>query len=222
MTLSPSNLGSTTQNWIGRSQYSSDPYLNGVVDDFLIYNRALSASEVSTLASGGGGPTSTPTPTATRTNTPTSGSTATRTNTPTTGPTPTATPTSSSSPATYQAESATLGGGVTVDTNHTGYNGSGFVNFPSTGGYVEYQNVDGGSGGTKTLTFRFALGATSARTGQLTVNGSSQNITFQPTGSWDTWVTMNVTVTLNAGTSNTIRLDSTGQDLANQDEMTVN
>jgi len=82
--------------------------------------------------------------------------------------------------------------------------------------------VDGGSGGSRTLVFRFALGASSARTGQLTVNGVTQNITFQPTGSWDSWNTMNVTVALNASTSNTIRLQSTGQDLANQDQMTVN
>ena len=46
MTLSPSDLGTTTQNWIGRSQYSGDPYLNGRVDDFRIYNRGLSTAEV--------------------------------------------------------------------------------------------------------------------------------------------------------------------------------
>ena len=45
MTLRPSSLGNTTQNWIGRSQYG-DPTLNGIVDDFQIYNRALSAEEV--------------------------------------------------------------------------------------------------------------------------------------------------------------------------------
>ncbi|MBN1310243.1 MAG: discoidin domain-containing protein [Anaerolineae bacterium] len=132
------------------------------------------------------------------------------------------TPTTPAPTSTYQAENASLGGGVSVDTNHSGYYGTGFVNFPSSGGYIEYQNVDGGSGGTRTLQFRFALGATSARTGQLTINGATQNITFQPTGAWDSWVTMNVTVTLNTGTSNTIRLQSTGQDLANQDQMTVN
>jgi fibronectin type 3 domain-containing protein len=49
MTLKPSNLGSTTQNWIGRSQYN-DPYLNGRVDDFRIYNKALTASEIAALA----------------------------------------------------------------------------------------------------------------------------------------------------------------------------
>ncbi len=52
MTLKPSDLGATTQNWIGRSQYSADPSLNGRVDDFRIYNRALTASEVMHLKNG--------------------------------------------------------------------------------------------------------------------------------------------------------------------------
>ncbi len=49
MTLRPSSLGSTTQNWIGRSEYSADPFLAGAVDDLRIYNRALSPAEVQTL-----------------------------------------------------------------------------------------------------------------------------------------------------------------------------
>jgi hypothetical protein len=49
MTLKPSDLGSTTQNWLGRSQWAADPYLGGSVDDFRIYNRSLSAAEVSAL-----------------------------------------------------------------------------------------------------------------------------------------------------------------------------
>ncbi|HTL74620.1 MAG TPA: LamG-like jellyroll fold domain-containing protein, partial [bacterium] len=48
MTLSPSSLGSTTQNYLGKSQFA-DPYLNGLVDDFRIYNSALSAAEVFAL-----------------------------------------------------------------------------------------------------------------------------------------------------------------------------
>jgi sRNA-binding protein len=52
MTLTPADLGDTNQNWIGRSQFPADPYLSGTVDDFNIYSRALSASEVATLASG--------------------------------------------------------------------------------------------------------------------------------------------------------------------------
>jgi hypothetical protein len=54
LTLHPSDLGATTQNWIGRSQYN-DPYLNGQVDDVNLYSRALSAAEVATLASGSAG-----------------------------------------------------------------------------------------------------------------------------------------------------------------------
>ncbi len=52
MTLTPSALGTTNQNWIGRSQYPADPYLNGSVDDFQVYSRALSASQVAALAGG--------------------------------------------------------------------------------------------------------------------------------------------------------------------------
>jgi hypothetical protein len=49
MTLTPSLLGSTTQNWIGHSQYPADPYLNGLVDDLRIYNGALSPSEIASM-----------------------------------------------------------------------------------------------------------------------------------------------------------------------------
>jgi fibronectin type 3 domain-containing protein len=48
MTIKPSDLGNTWGNYIGKSQFN-DPYLNGSVDDFRIYNRALSATEISTL-----------------------------------------------------------------------------------------------------------------------------------------------------------------------------
>jgi hypothetical protein len=51
MMLRPSSLGSTTQNYLGRSQFSADPYFNGAIDDFRIYSRALSASEIATFQS---------------------------------------------------------------------------------------------------------------------------------------------------------------------------
>jgi DUF1680 family protein len=53
MTLTPSSLGSTTQNWIGRSQYSGDPYLDGAVDSFRVYSRVLTASEVNAFFTAG-------------------------------------------------------------------------------------------------------------------------------------------------------------------------
>jgi hypothetical protein len=60
MTLKPSNLGNTALNYIGRSQYA-DPYLNGRVDDFRIYRRALSAAEVSMLFTSDGAVPAAPT-----------------------------------------------------------------------------------------------------------------------------------------------------------------
>lgn len=49
MALTPASLGSTTQNWIGRSQYQADPSLDGMIDDLRIYGRALSPAELATL-----------------------------------------------------------------------------------------------------------------------------------------------------------------------------
>jgi lysophospholipase L1-like esterase len=123
---------------------------------------------------------------------------------------------------TYPAESAALSGtGTVVETVNAGYRGAGYVNFPTTGGVATFNNVSGGTGGSKTLVIRFALGVTTARTGQLVVNGTTTSIAFNPTGAWTTWSTQSVAVTLASGSANTIRLQSNGQDLANIDEITV-
>ncbi len=49
LNIAPSQLGTTTQNTLGRSQFGGDPYLNGRVDDFRIYSGALSAAQISAL-----------------------------------------------------------------------------------------------------------------------------------------------------------------------------
>ena len=49
ISLTPDSLGPTTQNYIGKSQYR-DPYLNGCVDDFRIYDDALSAANIAEMA----------------------------------------------------------------------------------------------------------------------------------------------------------------------------
>ena len=48
MTFAPFQLGNTGQNWIGRSQYS-DPYFNGLIDEFRIYHNALSTDQIAAL-----------------------------------------------------------------------------------------------------------------------------------------------------------------------------
>ena len=49
MTLHPSDLGASTNNWLGRSEFTLDPYFDGMLDDFRIYKRALTAAEVTIL-----------------------------------------------------------------------------------------------------------------------------------------------------------------------------
>ena len=49
MTLKPSDLGATAANYIAKSVYN-DPYFKGSVSDFRIYDKALSAEEVASLA----------------------------------------------------------------------------------------------------------------------------------------------------------------------------
>ncbi len=50
MSLKPSSLGTTTLNYLGRSQFSADPYLNALLDDFRLYSRALAPGEIAALA----------------------------------------------------------------------------------------------------------------------------------------------------------------------------
>jgi hypothetical protein len=40
VTIHPSNLGSTTENWLGQSQFGGDPHFNGQIDEFRISNTA--------------------------------------------------------------------------------------------------------------------------------------------------------------------------------------
>ncbi|NMO51868.1 glycosylase [Actinoplanes sp. TBRC 11911] len=53
MTLNPSNLGNPGNRWLGRSQYG-DAFLDATLDEFHIFDRALSAAEIVALSSGTG------------------------------------------------------------------------------------------------------------------------------------------------------------------------
>lgn len=50
ITLHPRDLGATPNNWLGRSQYEVDPYLQGALDDVRVSCRAYSADEIAALA----------------------------------------------------------------------------------------------------------------------------------------------------------------------------
>lgn len=56
MTLNPSSLNNPGNRWIGRSQYN-DPFLNAALDEFHIFDRALSQAEVQSLLDSAAGTT---------------------------------------------------------------------------------------------------------------------------------------------------------------------
>jgi alpha-L-fucosidase len=108
----------------------------------------------------------------------------------------------------FEAESATIFHG-TVDSDHAGFSGTGFVNGTNeVGSYVEF-TVPDAQAGPATLTFRYANGTTVGRPMDLTVNGGAPtSIAFGSTTDWTSWTNATVPVTLTAGT-NTIRVTAT-------------
>lgn len=50
VTIKPSTMGSTDRNYLGKSQFSADAMFKGSIDEFKIYSRALSASEIAQSA----------------------------------------------------------------------------------------------------------------------------------------------------------------------------
>ncbi len=49
ISLSPSDIGQTNQNYVGKSQYSADPNFKGIIDDMRIYRTTLSIDEINEL-----------------------------------------------------------------------------------------------------------------------------------------------------------------------------
>ena len=52
VTLTPSVMGNTTQNWLGRSQWPPDPYWDGLQDELRIYNSVLTVEEIIDVMNG--------------------------------------------------------------------------------------------------------------------------------------------------------------------------
>lgn len=110
----------------------------------------------------------------------------------------------------YEAESAPAVCQGTIDSNHSGYSGSGFCNGDAeTGAYAQFTVPQEGDDDVVAVGIRFANGGTSARAANVIVNGATvDTVLFEPTGSWSTWSTMSVPVSLDDG-ANTIRIDPT-------------
>ena len=47
--LRPADLGMTVNDWLGRSQFATDPYFNGDMDELRIYAAALTPAQVAVV-----------------------------------------------------------------------------------------------------------------------------------------------------------------------------
>ncbi len=122
----------------------------------------------------------------------------------------------------YQAESFTASFNAEESTRHSGYTGSGYMDYGGQGSYVEWNSVKEGPG-TVTLTFRYANGGSkNDRQCAILVNGTDTgSLPFAPSGGWASWATVSKTVTLQPG-ANTIRVEAnTSKGGPNLDKMEV-
>ena len=122
----------------------------------------------------------------------------------------------------HEAEDAPATCDGAIESEHSGFSGSGFCNTDNATGAAAQFTIGAAGSGTATLGVGFANGATSSRPADVVVNGSTvQSTSFETTGAWTNWATKALTVQLNAG-SNTIRFTATGSDgLPNIDYLDV-
>jgi poly(3-hydroxybutyrate) depolymerase len=109
----------------------------------------------------------------------------------------------------------------TVDSNHSGFTGSGFANADNATGSGVNWSVNVPASGSYQLEWRFA-NASSDRPGSVRINGANvATVGFPSTGAWTSWTTVSTMVSLNAG-RNSIRLEATtSAGLANIDSLAV-
>lgn len=101
---------------------------------------------------------------------------------------------------TFQAESGTIENAIIESTN-AGFKGSGYINF-GTGTSTLKVPVFAEGKGKFTLTMTYANGSGSARSLSIaTESGDAQELSFETTDNWTTYVTKDISVNLPAGAS---------------------
>ena len=112
----------------------------------------------------------------------------------------------------------------TIDSNNSGYTGSGFANTDNTQGAAITWAVNASNSSRYTLVFRFANGGSSARNGSLVINGGSNGnytVELPTTGGWTNWQTASVEVDLVQGNNNVKLSALSAEGLPNVDSLTL-
>ncbi|MBN2163273.1 MAG: carbohydrate-binding protein [Pontiellaceae bacterium] len=108
-----------------------------------------------------------------------------------------------------QSEDATDQSGCSTNNVNSGYTGRGYVDYGSTGSYIEWNDIEVQEGGAHTLFITYA--SPFNRSCSLSVNGTLvDQLACTATGDWDEWAAEPVTVNLNKGL-NSIRITAIGE-----------
>lgn len=136
---------------------------------------------------------------------------------------------SSSAPSTsslvlQENQSGFCGVDGTIDSNNSGFTGSGFANTSNASGTSVTWAVEATESNRYTLSFRYANGGTASRAGSLVLNGGSNGnytLDLPSTGSWTSWQTVSVDVDLIQGNNNIQLTARTADGLPNIDSLKV-
>ncbi|MBN2440885.1 MAG: carbohydrate-binding protein, partial [Spirochaetales bacterium] len=123
----------------------------------------------------------------------------------------------------YQAEDGGWDNGA-VESQHTGYTGTGYVNTVNEAGTSIYWTVNVPGPGSATLVFRYANGSTTNRYMTLEVQGNiiHGQMDFATTNTWIDWSeTIVVAVPLVSGDNNIKIIANTGEGAPNMDRMDI-
>lgn len=118
----------------------------------------------------------------------------------------------------YEAESGTIGNGAQVQNASAASGGKVIGALNNVAAFTRINSVNGGTGGVVTIQVRYANGYSNARTLSLYINGIDvKQLSFPTTGGWNSFSTIETTVSLNQGNTNTIALQRNSDDLAAAD-----
>lgn len=124
-------------------------------------------------------------------------------------------------PGNHEAEASTntLTGGAVV-ASCASCSGGAKVGYLGNGGKLTVTGVDGGSGGTRTVTLYYL--AAVSRTATVQVNGgTATTVTFPATADWNTVGSVHITVTVPAGAANSITIANPSDWAPDIDRITV-
>lgn len=107
-----------------------------------------------------------------------------------------------------------------LESEHSGFNGAGYINFRSDEGASAQWPLDVASAGEYNFKIRYANGGSNDRTATLMVDDMHLDITFPQTDGWVNWSTVTGTVNLSSG-ANDLEITTTGEDAGNVDQITL-